>query len=591
MNPTVRYGYRYVLRAALAMTGASLIGGAMFMNVACGDENSSTQYDDGGNAYYDTSGDYAGEPSLDDDDAVDDDDDDATGSDDDDATGDDDDNDDGDDDNDDGDDDDDDDDATDDDDDTEPEPEDPLCFTDQDCPPGTACNKGECVSEELLCLEKPALAFYMSNDDSNSQSSPVLFREMMNGNVYGVGIRPWEFLNYFDIDYDEPTKELINVVPQLRPNPLAPDSFLLQVGVQSREVSNDERPLLNLTFSLDTSGSMEGQGLAMEKASMRALARRLRKGDIVSIVEWSVGQRVILEGHSASGPNDKKFLDAVESLTASGSTDLEAGLRRAYELATKHYSPTRLNRVVLMSDGGANAGITSIELIAKNANDKDRAGIYMAGAGMGYYYNDALMDQVTDAGKGAAFYIANADEAERMFNGRFMKNMGVAAMDVRVKVELPQGWQITRFAGEQISQDPKEVEPQHLAPGDSMVFNAVLNGCGSTPAESAKFKVTATFTDPATFERRQVVTEMSANDMLKADAKQLVKGTAIVAYADVAAAYSSRGWGDSNLSSACEVLSARLTEARELLPRDGDLAEIERVASETCGWAKRSALR
>lgn len=59
----------------------------------------------------------------------------------------------------------------------------------------------------------------------------------------------------------------------------------------------------------------------------------------------------------------------------------------------------------------------------------------MVGVGVGSAdtYNDTLMDQVTDAGKGASVFVPDADEAWRMFDERFLETLLVAARDGRAR--------------------------------------------------------------------------------------------------------------------------------------------------------------
>ncbi|MBW2277191.1 MAG: VWA domain-containing protein [Deltaproteobacteria bacterium] len=120
-------------------------------------------------------------------------------------------------------------------------------------------------------------------------------------------------------------------------------------------------------------------------------------------------------------------------MNSGGGTNLNAGLVTAYELANANFSENRINRVILMSDGGANVGVTDEELIAESADDSEGEGIYMMGVGVGStgYFNEALMDTITDAGKGAYVYVDTTAEANKMFGDRFLSNIEVAAKDMR----------------------------------------------------------------------------------------------------------------------------------------------------------------
>lgn len=146
---------------------------------------------------------------------------------------------------------------------------------------------------------------------------------------------------------------------------------------------------------------MEGNPIARERAAVAAMASALQAGDVVNAVTWSDDQVPVLEGHTVTGPDDPVLVSLAASLEANGSTNLEAGLRTSYDLANKYRGAGRLNRVVLISDGQANVGIASEELIGANAEDQDAEGTYLVGVGVGDGVNDTLMNVVTDAGRGA----------------------------------------------------------------------------------------------------------------------------------------------------------------------------------------------
>src|SRR5690606_8008244 len=172
----------------------------------------------------------------------------------------------------------------------------------------------------------------------------------------------------------------------------------------------------NVTLVLDTSGSMAGRPIELLEQTCLAIASQLREGDTVSVVEWDTENVWTLGGYPVTGPNDSTLIDVIDSLEAGGGTDLNGGLVSGYQLAQQVYDNEMLNRLVLISDGGANVGVTSVELIAQNAQYGGSDGIYLVGVGVGSgsAYNDRLMDEVTDGGKGAAVFIPDADEARQV---------------------------------------------------------------------------------------------------------------------------------------------------------------------------------
>jgi len=380
------------------------------------------------------------------------------------------------------------------------------------------------------------VVLYMSNDDSNSQASPILARRRIREGmvIFPDQVRIHEFLNYYDLSYENPDDVPARVGIQMRRTSVERGEFTLLLYAQGRKIEDDERPPFNLVFSLDTSGSMSGEPLELLKESMRALAGNLREGDVISMVTWNHTQSVMLDGLHVSGPGQPELMAAIEGLHADGSTDLHSGLVTAYELADAHRISNGINRVVLISDGGANTGITDIDIIAAAASDENGECTYLVGVGVGSagYYSDSLMDEVTDAGKGAYLFIDEAAEAERMFGERFLSNVAVAARDVRMELTMPWYFGMKSFHGEEYSPIPEEVEPQHLAPNDAMSFHQIVDACDpSLVLVCEEIKARVDYKDPITREEMSDEVTMELGDLVRADATQLRKADAIVSYA------------------------------------------------------------
>jgi Ca-activated chloride channel family protein len=432
---------------------------------------------------------------------------------------------------------------------------------------------------EAACDIDTPVVLYLSPDDSNSTSSPVQVREAVLGDFGGlswVPIRTWEFLNYYSFSYAPAKPGEVLVTPEVARFKGQPDGqFTMQIGISGESIPAADRPLMNVTLVLDESGSMGGHPMDMEKEVCRQIAGSLRKGDIVSMVGWDTSNAVKLAGYEVQSVSDPKVVAECDALEAGGGTDLSGGLNAGYKLATEHFSAGRINRVVLISDGGANAGETDIAVIAKGAGAQGQDGIYLVGVGVGTSdsYQDQLMDVVTDAGKGASLFIPHQAEAIKMFKDRFVSTMMVAARDVRVRLDMPPGFEIVRFSGEEFSSDPSEIEPQHLAPNDAMVFHQTVETCAPELVDAeASFTITTRYQDAVTFEQREVKETRKIVELLAEPSANLLKGAAIFAYAEGLKAFRN---GD-QVGGKTRALEA-LVLAEAALPGDADLAEIRAV--------------
>ena len=375
---------------------------------------------------------------------------------------------------------------------------------------------------------------YLSSDDSNSMASPAIARRIISrhqGVVPALILRTYEFLNYYNVPYTPADQGALRIVPQMRHAATATD-VELQIGVQSAPALTPRAPI-TLTLVLDTSGSMGGTPIATLSRAIKAIAAQLHSGDIVNAVTWDTVQRVRLEGHSVTGPNDPALIALANGLSASGGTDLSGGLAKGYDLAEQYRGTGRINRLAIISDGQANVGITDAKLIGVKANVNDKDGIYLVGIGVGDGVNDTLMDVVTDAGNGAYVYLDSFDEADKILGGRFDEVMGVAARDVQVKVTLPWYFKMLEFHGEEYSTDPAKVKPQDLAPGDSMVFHQLLRACDAAQIQNAdSIEVEATWKDPITFAPLSTKTTQTMATLFTGADAELRRGRAIVAYAE-----------------------------------------------------------
>jgi Ca-activated chloride channel family protein len=273
-----------------------------------------------------------------------------------------------------------------------------------------------------------------------------------------------------------------------------------------------------------------------------------------------------------------------EGLEPGGSTDLHAGLVLGYELARHNYRTGWLNRVVLVSDGQANTGITDSEIISSAANEMEGEGIYLVGVGCGDGYNDTLMDDVTDAGRGAYVFIDRESEARRMFVDRFLQTMEVAVRDVRVELTLPGVFRIEEFHGEEYSANPAEVDPQHLAPDDAMVFHQLLRA--ADPARvyaDDEIRVHVTYDDQAGATARSVTIASKLQDLVDTPAPTMRKADAIVVYAQALMRISvalERAESDVAIQ-LCEAARSYVGESAAALD-DDELREVESLLDSYC---------
>ena len=251
-------------------------------------------------------------------------------------------------------------------------------------------------------------------------------------------VRIEELINYFDYQYSTPANPdtPFAVYTELAPTPWNPHTVLLQIGIKGYEVSHEQLPTSNLVFLIDVSGSMQADNkLKLLKNAMKLLARQLRAEDRVSIVVYAGASGVVLE--PVGGEQTAKIHQAIDRLSAGGSTNGGAGIRLAYSLARQHFVKNGINRVILATDGDFNVGTVDFEAL-KNLIERQReSGVTLTTLGFGAgNYNDHLMEQLADVGNGNYAYIDTLSEAQKVLVEEMSSTLHTIAKDVKIQIEF-----------------------------------------------------------------------------------------------------------------------------------------------------------
>ncbi|MGB0383615.1 MAG: YfbK domain-containing protein [Ardenticatenaceae bacterium] len=274
--------------------------------------------------------------------------------------------------------------------------------------------------------------------DVDTASYSVARRYVEAGNLPPEdAVRVEEFVNYFDQGYDPPPDAAFSIYADGAPSPFHQDgTHFLRIGVQGYEVSEEERKPASLTFVIDVSGSMGQENrLGLVKDSLTLLVEQLRPSDSVAIVVYGSEARMVLPPTSGEDPGT--IISAINSLQPEGSTNAEAGLQLAYEIANQAFLPNGINRVILCSDGVANVGATGPDGILSSIRRYADAGITLTSVGVGMgNFNDVMMEQLANDGDGFYAYVDTLEEAERLFVKDLTSTLQAIALDAKVQVDF-----------------------------------------------------------------------------------------------------------------------------------------------------------
>ena len=277
-------------------------------------------------------------------------------------------------------------------------------------------------------------------------------------------IRTEEFINYFSYDYKHPQKdELFNVDFESMPSPWAKERQLLLVGIQAKDIDKSQLPQSNFVFLIDNSGSMSEE-IPLLKEALMHLADQLRPDDRISIVTYGGSINTVLDG--GCGADKDKIKAEIATLYANGWTEGGAGITEAYRLAHRHFIKNGNNRIVMVTDGDFNVGVSSEEELVSLVEKERSSGVYLSVFGMGSYnYKDNKLKMLANKGNGNYSYIDNVREARRIMTNEMTGKMFVIAKDVKLQIEFNPakvaayrliGYELRKLAASDFNDDSKD---------------------------------------------------------------------------------------------------------------------------------------
>jgi Ca-activated chloride channel family protein len=304
-------------------------------------------------------------------------------------------------------------------------------------------------------------------------------------------VRVEELINYFDYAYPLPATKAEPFRPfvAVAPSPWSKDRQIVHIGLQGYDIPRDEQPPLNLVFLVDTSGSMWSEDrLPLAKKALGTLIDQLGDRDRVAMVAYAGSAGAVLA--PTSGKEKLKMRCALGALQSGGSTAGGQGLALAYALAQQNFDPKAVNRVILLTDGDFNVGVSDPSKLKDFVADKRKTGVYLSVYGFGRgNYNDTMMQALAQNGNGTAAYIDSFDEARKLFRDDFSGSLFPIADDVKIQVEFNPyqvseyrliGYETRMLAREDFNND--QVDAGEVGSGASVTALYEITRVGATPS-------------------------------------------------------------------------------------------------------------
>ncbi len=188
--------------------------------------------------------------------------------------------------------------------------------------------------------------------------------------------------------------------------------LILNFNSEEQIQKSNRRPL-NLSLVIDRSGSMGGTPLRYAIQAAQKLVESLNPDDIVSVVIYDDTPETILPPQTAA--DKAKISTQISRIRAGGCTNLSGGWLMGCECVKSQQTEERLNRVLLLTDGQANSGITNRQELTKIAKQQAEQGIITTTLGFGTNFNEDLLIDIADSAGGNFYFIQSPDDAVDVF--------------------------------------------------------------------------------------------------------------------------------------------------------------------------------
>ncbi len=200
-------------------------------------------------------------------------------------------------------------------------------------------------------------------------------------------------------------------------------SLLMVMPPSQVEKSSQPR---NMTYIMDTSGSMHGMALEQSKDALLFALSELDSGTYFNVIDFDSTAKALFPSSMPATPaNIGKALDFVDTFSSDGGTNMAPALQIAMQ--RENIKSGYLNQIIFMTDGSVGNEAQIFDQIAQDIGDARLFTIAIGPAPNNYFMNKAAM-----FGRGTYTHIAALDQVNESMSHLFAQLQHPALTDVKI---------------------------------------------------------------------------------------------------------------------------------------------------------------
>jgi Ca-activated chloride channel family protein len=204
---------------------------------------------------------------------------------------------------------------------------------------------------------------------------------------------------------------------------------------------------VDMVIVLDRSGSMQGRKIEDARQAVLMLLSNLSPKDRFALVTYSDGVQHVSPLNKVTENHREQLETLIHRITASGGTNLGAGLQAAINLLASVAENKNARKVILISDGLANKGITDPDRLGAMAGVAVKKEFVVSTVGIGNNFNELLMTTIADRGAGNYYYLENPMAFAEVFQKELFFSKATMAANVSISFPLNNGISLVNAAG------------------------------------------------------------------------------------------------------------------------------------------------
>jgi uncharacterized protein YegL len=209
-------------------------------------------------------------------------------------------------------------------------------------------------------------------------------------------------------------------------------SFLLLIA-PSDEKTRGVTVAKDVTFVIDTSGSMAGPKMEQTRRALRYCIRSLSPEDRFNLVTFATEAEVWKPALVAATPElREEAVRHVDGLVARGGTNIRDAIVSTLAMSR---SKDRPFFVVFMTDGEPTVGVTAAEQILSDVRKANESLVRLFVFGVGDQLRVDLLDRLAEENQGSRDYVSPTEDIEVKVSSFFQRVSSPVMTDIRLEFE------------------------------------------------------------------------------------------------------------------------------------------------------------